>query len=153
MTRIRFVLLLGLALSLPTGEGLAKAPPGRYVVDATGVTVFDTYTKLTWQRTPPPSDPKTGLLNWADAKAYCKGLVLVGTGWRLPEITELRSIVDYKQSVPAIDPVAFPKAPAEYFWSNTPYMGAADAVWIVSFYTGDSSNMGVTGWERVRCVR
>ena len=47
MTRMRIVLLLGLALSLPAAVGLAKAASGRYVVDGTATTVFDTYTKLT----------------------------------------------------------------------------------------------------------
>ena len=72
-----------------TAPAWATAPSGRYTI--TAGTVYDTKTKLTWQQ-PGPSATYT----WAAAKTYCAGLgsSLGGTGWRLPTIKELQTIVD-----------------------------------------------------------
>ena len=48
----------------------------------------DPATGLTWQVKP----PSEGML-WEEAKLYCQELSLEGTGWRLPTISELRSVV------------------------------------------------------------
>ncbi|MBZ0271258.1 DUF1566 domain-containing protein [bacterium] len=48
----------------------------------------DFTTQLTWE-VKPPNDPYL----WKDAKIYCENLVLDGGGWRLPTISELRSII------------------------------------------------------------
>jgi len=48
----------------------------------------DPTTNLEWQKIP----GKT-FANWSVAKNYCNGLKLNGTGWRLPNISELRSLV------------------------------------------------------------
>ncbi len=48
--------------------------------------------------------------NWKDAKGYCRALVHEGqSGWRLPEKTELESLVR-KRELPAIDRVALRQA-------------------------------------------
>ncbi len=78
------------------------APAGRYVVTAGGTvngTVQDTKTGLIWQQTVP-----SGTYTWADATAYCGSTVvstrLGGTGWRLPTLEELQTIVDHTQAAP-----------------------------------------------------
>jgi len=48
----------------------------------------DPVTGLEWQET-----PATQMMVWENAAEYCQNLVLNGTGWRLPNISELRSIV------------------------------------------------------------
>jgi hypothetical protein len=48
----------------------------------------DPQSGLTWQ-----VKPTGGLLQWTSAKYHCLGLSLVGGGWRLPNIDELRSLI------------------------------------------------------------
>lgn len=69
-------------------------------------TVTDLATGLTWTQ----SDTGVGL-DWESALAYCESLSLAGIDdWRLPNIKELHSIVDYGRSPdttnsPAVDPI------------------------------------------------
>ena len=51
-------------------------------------TAGDAPSNLTWQD---PAPPRT--MNWGEAKAYCAALPDDGGGWRLPSITELRTLV------------------------------------------------------------
>jgi hypothetical protein len=80
------ILVLILSRSVDAGP-----PTGHYVVAAGSGTVYDTKSNLTWQQT-----VSSTAYTWADAKAYCAGVgtSLEGTGWRLPTIRELQSIVD-----------------------------------------------------------
>lgn len=48
----------------------------------------DPSTGLTWQN--PAPDKK---MNWKSARSYCASLSLAGGGWRLPKISELRSLI------------------------------------------------------------
>lgn len=149
--RILALLLAAALLQLAPAQVTAKAPPGRYQVDAAAGTVYDAMTKLTWQR----SGTASGSKNWAAAADYCKGAGLPGAGWRLPTITELRSIVDLSLENPAIDPVAFPNTPLELFWSSTKlHLSASAYAWGVQFADGNRSFNEVDNPNgRVRCVR
>ncbi|MBI5479639.1 MAG: DUF1566 domain-containing protein [Deltaproteobacteria bacterium] len=91
--------------------------------------------------------------DWDQAKAYCAGLVTDGgvAGWRLPTRIELVSIVDYWRDNPAIDPVAFPSTPSDFFWSSSPYVNAPPLGWGVGFADGTAWYSGPSA--RVRCVR
>jgi hypothetical protein len=133
----------------------AAAPAGHYVVTAgseTGNgTVYDSKSKLTWQQT-----VSSTAYTWADAKTYCAGVgaSLGGTGWRVPTIKELWSIVDFSQtSGLMIDPNAFPATPSDYFWSASPWAGSSDAAWFVYFVSGYTNYVGVSYMNLVRCVR
>ena len=81
----RFLAVVALATVAFTRSADANAPAGRYTTSSG--TVYDTKTKLTWQQAVAP-----GTYAWAGAKAYCAGLNLGGTGWRLPTIKELQTI-------------------------------------------------------------
>lgn len=48
----------------------------------------DSATGLEWQET-----PTDGIMVWNTAKTYCQDLILDGSGWRLPNISELRSLI------------------------------------------------------------
>ncbi len=147
-----------IALSLAVVGGVASltffayanAPAGRYTT-ANG-TVYDTKTKLTWQQAVPSTT-----YTWANAKAYCSGLSLAGTGWRLPTVKELHTIVDESRPNPMtnpwIDPNAFPSTPSDYFWSSSPLAGSSPYAWVIDFSCGDSNGSGVTYTYNVRCVR
>ncbi len=134
----------------------AAAPAGHYVVTvgsgAGNGTVYDTKSKLTWQQT-----ASSTTYTWAEAKTYCAGVgaSLGGTGWRVPTIKELLSIVDFSQTgAPMIDPNAFPSTPSELFWSSSPLAGSSSSAWYVDFNDGSSSAYDdVTDAYNVRCVR
>ncbi|MFH0730221.1 MAG: DUF1566 domain-containing protein [Pseudomonadota bacterium] len=86
---------------------------GRMVDNGDG-TVSDTKSGLMWQQIPEE-------MAWNGALSYCENLQLSGyDDWRLPNINELRSLVDYSVIDPTIDIVAFPHT-RSYCWSSTVY--------------------------------
>lgn len=108
-------------------------------------------TGLTWQQV---VDSRT--FTWADAVAHCQNLNLAGTGWRLPTVKELLTLVDVKQHSPAIDRRVFALTPSEHFWSATPdhpSEGRDPAAFDVNFDEGSSYWAAQTMLARVRCVR
>ena len=56
--------------------------------------------------------------------------------WRLPNIRELQSIVDFGKSNMAIDTTFQVSPEAVGFWSSTTVDGIHDAAWVVGFVTG-----------------
>jgi hypothetical protein len=143
---VRFLAVVALATVALARSADANAPAGRYTTSSG--TVYDTKTKLTWQQAVAP-----GTYAWAGAKAYCAGLNLGGTGWRLPTIKELQTIVDDSQTNPSIDTTAFPSTPADWFWSSSPLAGSSSVAWGVSFNDGVTANGDVSDTSLVRCVR
>ncbi len=86
-----------------------------FIVNEDG-TVTDQNSGLIWQHR------DDGIArDWRDSLAYCEGLELAGQAdWRLPNIKELQSIVDYSRNNPAIDPSVFTLSDSEgWFWSST----------------------------------
>lgn len=150
MSRNRKAIRLGMA-----GTGLcalgvaaavsASAPTGRYQVDVD--TVFDTKAQLTWQRLQSPL-----MMTQANANAYCLGLILDGSGWRLPAVKELSSLVDVSVKNPPIDPV-FTGTTSDAFWSASPVAGPPNSGWAVRFSYGDAFREESTVLHSVRCVR
>ena len=130
----------------------AAAPPGQYVLSASGDSVYDTKSRLTWQ--------KGGYIGtWADAKTYCAGLgsTLGGTGWRLPTFKELLTLLDLSQ--PGITSIDFkidsalaPTVDTGY-WSTTLVAGDQTKAWNVNFFYGDTYPFDVTRVNATRCVR
>jgi hypothetical protein len=106
-------------------------------------TVVDTVTGLIWQKMTP-----SNTYSQADSATYCSGLSLGGyvSGWRLPTVRELLSLVDYSTtgSAAMIDPVAFFGEPADTFWSSS---GLWD-IWFNGGYFGRGASN-----HRVRCVQ
>jgi len=147
---------------LPTGDATNydKGGNSQYVVSADGLTVTDMITGLVWQRD--GSGTRAGCITdssnltctWAEAKAYCGSLTLGGvSGWRLPAVMELSTIVDIPPARPAIDPTAFPNTPAGGFWTSSPDSGSSGNAWCVGFAKGGSFSDDGVGTSGVRCVR
>ncbi len=90
-------------------------------------TVTDRATGLIWQK----SDSKKAM-NWKEALAYAEKLKLAGRDdWRLPNVKELQSIVDYSKApdatdknkrAPAIDPVFKLTKKESWFWTSTTHI-------------------------------
>ena len=130
---------------------------GRYVVDASGATAEDVHTQLVWQRTTAPA-----ALSIDDARAYCASQAvsdaLGGTGWRLPNVKELWTLVDFSATAaPTIDGTAFPGTPPSYFWTDTDYADGPPSgpitAWAVDFSSGQGATLAFADPHYVRCVR
>ncbi len=137
----------------PQVEAGASAPPGRYVIS--NGTVEDTVTGLIWQQTlstnPCPGDGMG--CTWQDAVQYCQNLSLGGfaTGWRLPGMKEISSLVDDSTYGPAIDTTAFPTATSNWVWANYQPQGSNNAA-VLLFYDGSLQYTNQAGPNFVRCV-
>jgi len=112
-------------------------------------TVTDNATGLMWQQ---EDDNQTR--NWESALAYCEDRDLGGhVDWRLPDVKELRSIVDNTRYHLAIDPVAFAGTEQTYYWSSSTYAYYTNYAWYVYFGSGYVNNNYKTFTYYVRCVR
>jgi hypothetical protein len=160
MPRRVFACAIALAIAFAgVSVGRADAPAGRYVVDSG--TVRDTKTGLTWQRNveqgkyPAASTCTSGMV--CDAMTYCANLTVNGvTGWRLPTVQELLTIVDETRHSPAIDTTAFPASTPidDLFDSQSVYSPSfPGAWWGVSFDYGVSLARYTMTPGYVRCVQ
>lgn len=131
----------------PAGSGLPNA--ASYRTDSNEV-VVDTVTGLMWQRA---VDPRS--FAWRSAVDYCDKLTLAGhDDWRLPSRIELVSIIDVTRAEPAINPLAFPHTPSDWFWSSsTESVNPDGAAWHVYFFFGTPKSDPTNTPYRARCVR
>lgn len=149
----QLALLLVSSVSKPTAKS--------YVLLENGNEVLDTQTGLIWRRC-------IEGMRW-NGKS-CEGHVFVGmlvdsleraamqtsvTGknWRLPNVKELASLVDFSQTKLAIDKNIFPKTASDQFWSASPYSMDAFYGWVVHFYFGSSYYTYSEDMGMVRLVR
>ena len=102
-----------------------------------------------WQR----DGNASGTRNWNSAKTYCANLNLWWyTDWRLPNIKELASIVDYSSYNQSIDS-KFTNTVSDGSWSSTTRSHYTNHAWILNFYNGSYDFNNKTGYNSVRCVR
>ncbi|MFZ4440040.1 MAG: DUF1566 domain-containing protein [Syntrophales bacterium] len=132
-------------------RGGQSEAPGNFVNNANG-TVSDTATGLMWQQ------ETVREIDWKTALAYAEGLSLAGyDDWRLPTITELQTIVDYRHRAPAIDTTFFPDTLSSIYLSSTPYAlaGGDYYAWTFDFSDGSSSGRKRDKWtaSAARVVR
>ena len=113
---------------------------GRFTDNGDG-TVTDNCTGLVWQKDTADvngdgqiSDVWDGgdVVTWQAALQYCEGLEFAGrSDWRLPNVRELQSIVDYGRFDPSIDPVF--GAESGWYWSSSTYVSLPGGAWVVYF--------------------
>lgn len=139
---LRLLSAIGLVLALTTSLALAQqcpagnplvAPDSRYVASEPDATNFpnewvveDLRTGLVWKRC---SEGQTGadcaggthsLTNWSGALGLANASNWAGfDDWRLPNIMELRTLVETGCHEPAINLSLFPATPLDYYWSST----------------------------------
>lgn len=127
-------------------SGIPNGPVLRANEDGT---VSDLATGLIWQQVDDDSER-----TWAAAQSYCDGLVLGGKkDWRLPNVKELESILDYRMTNPSIDDALFPSTNPSFYWSATGSTRILDASWRVDFYQGVVDFHVRSNTYSVRCVR
>jgi hypothetical protein len=104
---------------------------GRFVSNGDG-TVTDTCTGLMWE-----TGTTQTVYGWDAALEHCEALELAGyDDWRLPNVRELQSIVDYGECLPAIDESAF-QSFSDFYWSSSGRMCSPFQAWKVSFANGE----------------
>lgn len=124
----------------------ASNPTSVYVINSAMGTVTDTRTGLMWDRCAlgqsgincatgtATTFAWQGALNAAATIGAYKGF----SDWRLPNVRELRSLVEECRFIPAINEFAFPNTGASFFWSGSPYAGGATYAWYVGFNYGNA---------------
>ena len=129
---------------------------GRFTDNGDG-TVTDHCTGLMWQKDTADvnEDGRSNdrdFITWCGALAYCEGLSFAGhDDWRLPNVRELQSILDYGRLSPSIDPVF---GTVRYCWSSTSTPDSGHP-WVVDFGVGrvDIGNSSDEIVSYVRAVR
>jgi hypothetical protein len=142
--------ITGLKNSYATGDdgdlqrGVAWPPP-RFIDNSNG-TVIDSLTGLIWLRDANAFGSRT----WASALTDCATLNSGEHGltdaslegdWRLPNVRELLSVVDYSTNRPAL-PAGHPfqNVQALRYWTSTRDVLYANAAWYVRIFYGDSGS-------------
>ena len=131
-------------------------PKSRFVVLDGGL-VRDTLTGLVWQQ-----QGSTSAMKWTDALTYCSSF---GSGFRLPTVKELDSLVDPTlPSGPSLDTAAFPSTGTNRYWTSSPLGPGgtpSDRAFFGDFSSADSNtcdvgaaNTAPVGYKLMaRCVR
>lgn len=130
---------------------LPESTPTSHFVDNGDGTVTDNHTGLSWKKCSEGQTYNGGscvgkatLYNWGEALSQTAAVNGGGgfaghTDWRVPELPELRSIVEKRCQVPSINLTVFPNVgPSEWFWSSSPlaYVGGDETAWSVGFFYG-----------------
>lgn len=116
-------------------------------------TVSDACTGLTWEKTTSGDN-----LTWDQGNTHCSNLTLANqTGWRMPGVQELASIIDYASPNLAANPVfvfANDVAPyALYVWTSTEDVNDTTKAWEIEFTHAATNPLVKTSEIQVRCVR
>ena len=115
----------------PTSAGAPR------FTDNSDDTVTDNNTKLMWSKNANLSD----IMYWQEAGSYCEGLTLAGhSDWRLPSLSEFKSIIDNNEYDPALPPGnPFTTVQSNYYWSSTTHVSLPNRAWVVGMDGGGVS--------------
>ena len=135
-------------------------PTPRFSYNADG-TVTDNLTGLIWLQDADCFGSKT----WQEALDAVTALALgsvacqnypaqLNLGWRLPNVKELQSLIDYSQSWPAL-PVGHPFIDVHYdwYWSSSSYVPTPSNAWCVGLNNGGVFYNSKSGTSYVWPVR
>ena len=109
-------------------------------IDNNNGTITDNQTGLMWLK----NANEAGAMTWKDAMLWTKHLTYgQHSDWRLPEVKELQSLLDYSQFNPALPQEhPFINVQSSYYWSSSTYANSTDYAWDVGMGNGyvSSSN-------------
>jgi hypothetical protein len=125
----------GTVTHYPTGLVWKRCVEGR---TWTGSTCTGSYTSYTWPQA----------LALASNSRFA-----AQSDWRLPNLKELRSLVEECRTAPSINHTIFPSTPSTPFWSSSIDASRTYSAWYVDFVNGDTYYAGHTGAQAVRLVR
>jgi MYXO-CTERM domain-containing protein len=111
--------------------------------------VTDKTTGLVWQR-----GDDGNMYTYAQAGPHCASFqsTEAATGWRLPSVVELMTLIDNGVDLPSIDP-SFTGAQSNNYWTATPTATAGMLAWTVKFDFGEVIPLLTDSSLPVRCVR
>ena len=103
-----------------------------------GTVTIDRNTGLVWASDGAGAGCNFGLqTDWASAVRWCDDLNFAGiTAWRLPNVRELQTIVDYSRTYPPVDPAHFPNTRDDWYWTSTTTQVTNGWAWIMQFDVG-----------------
>jgi hypothetical protein len=134
-------------------------PDSAYVDHANG-TVTDTRTGLMWKQCleglsgPGCLTGTARTYTWAEALGTAEASNFADyDDWRLPNIRELRSLVEECRVNPSINDTVFPYSRSAFLWSSSPDTRNSDGAWGVYFGTGASRFDFRSVANNVRVVR
>lgn len=165
---------VGTVINCPgTGQDgeVQKGRTRSYTVDVIGLTITDNATGLEWEvlcalligSCPVINRVDNAIFHWDEAFQKIADLNNANfaghNDWRLPNINELQTLVDYGRIDPAIDPVFFSFTSftqSSLYWSSTSYQNLPSRAWGVDFNDGrvlPNSKLGGSFVDYVRAVR
>ncbi|XOF32559.1 MAG: DUF1566 domain-containing protein [Candidatus Electrothrix sp. YB6] len=145
-------------------DSIPASTPDSQLIDNGNGTVTDSKTGLMWKRCLEGvkgdncKDGTPSLLTWQQALKQ-PGTVNTGGGfaghtdWRLPEIKELRSLIEGQCFGPAINLNRFPNTPSSNVWSGSSSAHLSGYAWSVGFAYGHFDIFTRTSRFAVRLVR
>jgi hypothetical protein len=115
--------------------------------------VRDNNTGLVWEQAPAAT-----LHTWGggsnQANIVCANRNVGGTtGWRLPSIFELASVMDPSLPAPFVPASVFTDVAPVVYWSSTTYAVEQAQAWLVNFFSGFVIPNSKENPQRVWCVR
>lgn len=149
-----FSSIAGMLFALSSAQAACPSNPGRFL--SNGAEVTDTRSGLTWARCSEGQTWSGGACTGAATSHNHEGalqLAQAATGWRLPNVKELASLVDRGCETPAVDKIAFPGIRPTVYWSSSPYVFSSDVAWTVEFNVGDTYHDGRRSTHPVLLVR
>jgi len=150
----------GSSVSRTGDDGTYQAgnPTSPRFVDNGNGTISDRLSGLMWVQDPSqipggtwgsPGSPSS--MTWNNAIDNSEALTYAGySDWRLPNIIELESIVNYGGSYPAINGTYFLNTQQDYYWSSTTYNVNGSYALITRLDDGRTTNFnkGNPGYAR-----
>ncbi len=111
--------------------------------------VTDKTTGLVWQR-----GDDGNMYTYSAAGPHCASFksAEAATGWRLPSVIELMTLIDNGVDLPSIDP-SFMGAQSNNYWTATPTATTTMLAWTVKFDFGEVIPLLMDSALPVRCVR
>ena len=115
--------------------------------------ISDRNSKLEWQDDYSDNNNIEKQTTWRNSIDYCENLTLnTKNDWRLPNITELISLVDESLYNPVVYSIFEHITPNNY-WSSTSNANLYDSSKIISFQNGTTTSHSKSYTNYVMCVR
>lgn len=118
---------------------ISEDEPGIVIHSTTGLAWARCVVGQEWNVDDEVCEGSAKQLTWQDALKLSTSYELEQkTGWRVPNIKELASIVERNCVTPSANLTIFDNTPIKNFWSSSPNTAAAqaDEAWAVSFSNG-----------------